>query len=122
MKQYLANYVDKNKSARSKVYYQENKQREQARSRLKQSKNKSYYASKNAERRAAKKKATPQWVNKVIIKTVYEKARLYGLEVDHVVPLQSDIVCGLHTWDNLQLLDRKLNAEKLNRHWPDMPQ
>jgi len=35
--------------------------------------------------------------------------------VDHIVPLVSQLVCGL------QILDAKANIEKGNRSWPDMP-
>ncbi len=52
---------------------------------------------------------------------IYAKARAYGLEVDHVVPVNSPLVCGLHVFPNLQLLHQKLNVAKGNRHWPDMP-
>jgi hypothetical protein len=74
-----------------------------------------------AKRRAVEKLAFPKWANLESIELVYKKAHLLGLEVDHVVPLQSELVCGLHTWDNLQLLGREENIKKGNRVWPDMP-
>ena len=72
---------------------------------------------------AQKLKATPKWHEKEkhLIDTVYKKAHELGLEVDHVVPLRSKKVCGLHTWANLQLLDKTLNIKKRNRYWVDMP-
>ena len=79
------------------------------------------YAAWNAARYAAKTLATPKWVDLEKIKFVYEKAAQLGFEVDHVVPLQSPIVCGLHCESNLQLLSRTENVTKGNRHWPDMP-
>lgn len=75
----------------------------------------------NAKRYAAKLKAVPKWAEIELIKVVYEKARKLGFVVDHVVPLQSDVVCGLHVWANLQLLTDSENARKRNRYWPDMP-
>jgi hypothetical protein len=42
-------------------------------------------------------------------------------EVDHIVPLQSDIVCGLHNEFNLTVITKKANSEKRNYFWPDMP-
>lgn len=75
----------------------------------------------NARRHAAKLRAVPSWAELDKIKIIYQKARELRLEVDHVVPLQNALVCGLHVWHNLQLLDESENARKKNRHWPDMP-
>lgn len=66
-------------------------------------------------------KAIPAWGDKALIEVVYAKAKVYGFEVDHIVPLKHQLVCGLHVWANLQLLDRNLNRTKKNRIWPDMP-
>lgn len=63
----------------------------------------------------------PSWTNTKDLAVLYEKAAKYGWEVDHIVPLGSDLVCGLHCVDNLQLLDMELNRKKSNREWPDMP-
>ena len=67
------------------------------------------------------KQSAPSWAEKDKIRLVYKKAREFGFEVDHVVPLKHQLVCGLHVWANLQLLDRPLNRAKNNRVWPDMP-
>ena len=75
----------------------------------------------NAKRYAAKLRALPTWAELEKIAVVYAKAREYGLTVDHVVPLQHPLVCGLHVWHNLQLLHDSENAKKRNYHWPDMP-
>jgi hypothetical protein len=88
---------------------------------------KTYYANpvrarKNeASRRAAKLKAIPAWADHQSISDVYAEARYFQMTVDHIVPLRSNLVCGLHVWDNLQLLSRTENLAKNNRHWPDMP-
>lgn len=79
-----------------------------------------------AKRRAAKQNATPSWANLDDILSFYEEAaRLTaetGIEhhVDHIIPLQSENVCGLHIPWNLQVLPAIDNISKGNRRWPDM--
>lgn len=77
-------------------------------------------------RRAQKLKATPKWANPKYIALFYEMARLEGerlgveVHVDHIVPLKSPRVCGLHCEHNLQLLVASENLTKSNRVWPGM--
>lgn len=40
--------------------------------------------------------------------------------VDHIVPLNSPFVCGLHTHDNLQIVTLRHNRGKSNIAWPQM--
>lgn len=68
-----------------------------------------------AKRRAAKKQATPKWADLSLIKDVYKEAAYFQMHVDHIYPLQSDWVCGLHVWDNLQLLTAAVNISKGNK-------
>lgn len=63
----------------------------------------------------------PVWQSTKCIKDYYVKATELGMEVDHIVPITSDLVCGLHCIDNFQMLTREENASKGNRYWPDMP-
>jgi cytochrome c553 len=72
-------------------------------------------------RRAAHARAVPSWADRQKIAEIYAAARSSGLTVDHIVPLNSPIVCGLHVEHNLQLLSRSENASKRNWWWPDMP-
>lgn len=74
-----------------------------------------------------KKQALPQWANLEEIEKIYETAKVMttntGIrhEVDHIVPLTSDIVCGLHCEANLRVITKTENIRKLNHWWPDMP-
>lgn len=74
-----------------------------------------------ARRRAAVLQAIPPWANLDEIKHFYRWAReateATGIEfqVDHIYPLQSDVVCGLHCWDNLMLRTATSNKSKGNR-------
>lgn len=76
------------------------------------------------KRRASKLRATPKWADLDKITKIYDDARVLGRKehhVDHIVPLQSDLVCGLHNEFNLQVLPALKNLSKGNRYWPDMP-
>ena len=79
-----------------------------------------------ARRRAIKKKAIPKWANRENIERIYEECAKVTKEagiihhVDHIVPLQSKWVCGLHCEDNLRVITGSDNTHKLNSHWPDM--
>lgn len=79
------------------------------------------FIARNAKRRAAKLQATPQWVELEEIRTIYEaSARLTektGIQhnVDHIIPLQSPLVCGLHCLANLQVLTAVANGTKSNK-------
>lgn len=80
---------------------------------------------KEARRRATKKSATPSWANQEEIKYFYTKSKeleqLTGVKhhVDHIYPLKSDFLCGLHVENNLQVLPAVENCSKNNRMWPN---
>ena len=81
----------------------------------------------NSRHRAAKLSATPVWANTSLIEDVYREAQLKSTStgiphhVDHIVPLQSPLVCGLHVEFNLQVITGSENCSKNNRFWPGMP-
>ena len=72
-------------------------------------------------RNARKKKATPKWANQFFINEAYHLAKLrtkatgFKWEVDHIFPLNSDIVCGLHVENNLQVIPAVMNNKKGNK-------
>lgn len=78
----------------------------------------------SAQRNAAKVQATPPWVDPDALRAVYREAirltRETGIryDVDHIVPLRSRFVCGLHVPWNLQLLPRAENLRKGNAFRP----
>lgn len=80
-----------------------------------------------ARRKARLLLAIPAWVNFDLVEEFYAEARYLSstspteFHVDHIVPLQSDIVCGLHWEGNLQVLSEFDNISKGNRFWPNMP-
>jgi hypothetical protein len=74
----------------------------------------------NADRKAAKINATPLWADREIMELVYVEADYRKASVDHIVPLRSESVCGLHVYYNTQLLTVSENAAKGNR-WPYEP-
>lgn len=81
----------------------------------------------DARRRANEKNATPKWANQFFIAEAYRLAKLREKvcggkwHVDHVVPIQSKLVCGLHVDNNLSVIPGADNMRKSNRRWPDMP-
>lgn len=80
-----------------------------------------------AKRRAKIKRAIPAWFDAAECAKLYEIAgcitRETGIkhEVDHIVPINSEVVCGLHWHGNMRVISKADNASKGNRHWPDMP-
>ncbi len=84
-------------------------------------------AARAARRRCQQLKATPPWFEAAAVDLIYKEARRLTAElgspyhVDHIVPLKSKYVCGLHCYDNLQILPGSENISKGNRRWPDMP-
>lgn len=83
--------------------------------------NRHVVAMDSRQRVAARLQAVPGWADKSVIRDIYRQASLAGMTVDHIVPLRSKRVCGLHCEANLQVISLSDNARKNNRHWPDMP-
>lgn len=71
---------------------------------------------------ARKIKAEPPWADRELIAVVYEQCaemnRIAGwtkYHVDHVMPLKSPILCGLHVHYNLQIITAEENLSKRNK-------
>ena len=97
-KQLYTNNIEKERE-RSKNYYETHKEEAFARSAL---------------RRASKLQRTPEWVNLEEIKKIYKKCPI-GYHVDHIIPLQGELVSGLHIAENLQYLTAQDNLAKSNK-------
>lgn len=117
-------YYERNRAAVNSMnrnYYHNNKGKMRECAQAYRSANLDRHNAANAKRRAARKNAIPGWSDLKEIAKVYRQARESGMHVDHIVPLQSDLVCGLHVTCNLQLLTPSENSAKGNYWWPDMP-
>lgn len=70
--------------------------------------------------------ATPAWSNRRYTRAYYEEAQnrndATGTKhnVDHIYPVQSDWVCGLHVPENLQIITAFENQSKGNRRVEDI--
>ena len=69
----------------------------------------------------SKYRAMPIWARKQSIENIYAKAKLLTIttgikhQVDHIYPIKSMLVCGLHVEHNLQILTATENKSKGNR-------
>lgn len=106
--------------ARSKKWSQANPDKRSASAAVYKKANPDKISALNAKRRASKLQAIPAWFDKEEVNHIYKLAKAHNLVVDHMVPLNSNLVCGLHTADNLRCVHSSVNASKGNRHWPQM--
>ena len=111
-------------AAKQAEYYQENREARLAKEAKYQKANPDKCRAISAKRRAAKLQRTPAWVDFEAIKAVYAEAhRLEELDgiprhVDHVIPLQGELVSGLHIASNLKILTAQENLSKSNKFVP----
>lgn len=118
-------YFEKNaQKIRDVVAKYRNTNKEKANEAIKISKLKKQekYKAIKAKYKSAKLNAIPKWADLEKISCLYSVAAMlnkYGTEkyhIDHIVPLRSKIVCGLHTYENLRVVSAKENLQKSNKH------
>jgi 5-methylcytosine-specific restriction endonuclease McrA len=120
VKKWAASNPDKVKRAKAK-YRNGNRDALAARNRKYHADNPHIATASQARRRAARRKATPMWVDRNALKSIYEHAaflsEVTGVKhnVDHVVPLIHPLVCGLHVPWNLEVLTETQNKRKANK-------
>ena len=117
-KKYYAEYYQRNR--KDKLEYQKERRKTLGKEVLAEYQ-KNYYiknhhmmAFKKALRRSRKRQATPFWSDLDKIKEIYANCP-ENLTVDHIIPITSPFVCGLHVSWNLQYLTRSENSKKGNR-------
>lgn len=86
-------------------------------------------AANSARRKERVRNATPGWrgeFDRLVEIEAYRLARLraavtgFAWHVDHMIPIKGRRVCGLHVWQNLQVIPWRLNVIKGNRlRWCD---
>jgi len=87
---------------------------------LEQVKKRAEWSSYIVERRKKRDKSLPPWANKQAIRAIYFEARRLtastGIkyEVDHIIPSNHPLVCGLHVENNLQIITEFENITKSN--------
>jgi len=109
-KNYYTAYLKKYR----KDKYEERKEFNSLRNKKHYLDNKGYYKDKSNKRRAIKLRAIPKFANLNKIKKIYKNCPK-GYHVDHIIPLNNPIVCGLHVEWNLQYLSAKDNCSKGNK-------
>ena len=135
-----AKRAEKPKSEASKAagrkYYEKNKEAVKARANARpkdevtaykrkyKEANPELYKALTSVRKRRHRNATPKWITaeqKLIMRKLYLEAmaltKLTGVRyvVDHITPLISDEVCGLHVPWNLQVMTQEENLKKSNK-------
>ncbi len=68
--------------------------------------------------RCQKLNRMPAWANEEAINEVFRICSGDDFHIDHVIPLQGELVSGLHVENNLQKLTVKENCQKSNKFKP----
>lgn len=124
LKTYCAKYDAANRErrrARAREYRQNHPQQAATATKKWRDNNLHILAAHTSKRRARILRAMPPWVNASDFVEIYnERARLskqtgVDYQVDHIVPLKHELVCGLHVPWNLQIIEAAANRRKHNK-------
>lgn len=103
-------------------YYQEKRDEILARNKIWHEANPDKHRQRISRRRAAMKNCQPAWADEKKINAVYAIAKWLEAvvpgqkyHVDHVIPIQNNLVCGLHVHENLSVLKAEENLSKQNK-------
>ncbi len=127
VKEYKQEYYLLNKDrlkAKAAKWNQENKPQRKEIAKKWKINNRDMVTASTVKRNSQKLLATPSWARPDKILQLYTEANKLSKEtgikyqVDHIVPLRSKLVCGLHCEDNLQVIPAIENNKKGNRYWP----
>ena len=119
-------YANREKSiAKSKEYHAANRGSVLERQRKYYDDNLPYMLQRASVGRGERAKRVVSWANQQLIDAYYKEAKRLGeltgiqFHVDHIIPLQGELVSGLHVETNLQLLPAHENIGKSNRFDPE---
>lgn len=108
--------------AYKRTQYEKHKEAHLAQKRTYRQSNKGKINALVTKRKARVKLRTPNWADASKIKAYYEVCAFFNevngytkYHVDHVVPLQGDVVSGLHVQNNLQIIPWLDNIRKKNK-------
>ena len=116
---YYEKYKEENKEfilERQRFHYSKNKETILKRRR----ENNHTKIENNRKRKIRIKKQTPSWYEKNAIQELYRRRKELSIEhgieyhVDHIIPINHPLVCGLHCLDNLQIIEANDNMRKSN--------
>lgn len=119
---YRQNHPEKDKASKQK-YAQNNPDLRKASTKRYREQNPGFYREYASLRSRRLLQAKPPCLTEfdlLFLEEFYDLATKRGLEVDHIIPLQHNSVCGLHVPENLQMLTRSENARKSNRFDEDL--
>lgn len=109
---------------RSRRWLEANREKSRAATAAWRERNLAHAAANQARRRASLLKRTPSWANQEAIRQFYVLARELTAqtgvehEVDHIYPLQGELVSGLHVETNLRVIPKGENRSKGYRIHP----